>query len=238
VGAGLRAGADGEPRPPRPGFYDFSILAEAEGRVGADLRDAPLDALTFVVLDVETTGLRPEEDRVVSLAAVRVRGGVVREGEAFDALVNPGRPIPAASIRFHGVTPAMAAEAPPPAVVLPAFVAFAADGVLVGHEVWFDLACLAAEAHRLGLPGPAASRAVLDTRLLSAAVHGAGSNHDLDAVAGRLGIPLEGRHSALGDALITARVLARLLPLLERRGVRTLGQALAAAREAARQVGS
>jgi DNA polymerase-3 subunit epsilon len=237
VGAGLRSGADGGPRPPRPGFYDFSILAEAERRVGADLRDAPLDALTFVVLDIETTGLRPEEDRLVSLAAVRVRGGVVREGEAFDALVNPGRPIPAASTHFHGVTTAMVAEAPPPAVVLPAFLAWASGGVLAGHEVWFDLACLAAEARRLGLPAPAASGAVLDTRLLSAAVHGAESSHDLDAVAGRLGIPLEGRHSALGDALITARILARLLPLLERRGVRTLGQALAAAREAARKVG-
>jgi DNA polymerase III subunit epsilon len=67
---------------------------------------------------------------------------------------------------------------------------------------------------------------------LSQVVHGTLPNHGLEAVAARLGVIVRGRHSALGDALTTAEILIRLLPLLEKRGVQTLGQALAAARRA------
>ena len=106
-----------------------------------------LDELSFVVLDVETTGLRPDAgDRIVSLAGVRVRAGTVRAGEIFDALVCPERPIPAASTRFHGITDAMVVEAPVIGVVLPAFLRFAEGAVLVGHEVSFDVAFLDRDA--------------------------------------------------------------------------------------------
>jgi DNA polymerase-3 subunit epsilon len=101
--------------------------------------------LTFLVLD-ETIGLGRGRDRVVPLAAVRVRGGMVRAHEAFDALVRPARPIPPASTRFHGITDTMVAGAPTIDEVLPAFRRFAADCPLVGHEIAFDLDFLDAEA--------------------------------------------------------------------------------------------
>jgi DNA polymerase-3 subunit epsilon len=233
VGAGTVSGfgrGDAEPDWRRD-FYDFSFFDQMERSLPAAHRARSLDELTFVVLDTETTGLHPEAgDRVLSIAGVRVRDGTIRRSEVFDALVNPGRPIPVGSIRFHGITDAMVAEAPLIDVVLPAFLRFAEGAVLVGHEVWFDLRCLEPDMARLGLPSLSETRPVLDSLLLSQAVHASTPDHSLDAVAARLGVKIRGRHSALGDALATAEILVRLLDLLKKRDIRTLGQALDAAR--------
>ena len=214
---------------------DFSLLETVERHVGPAEREHRLDALTFVVFDTETTGLRPEAgDRVVSLAGVRVRGGIVRRHETFDTLVDPGREVPEESVRIHGITAEMLVGAPRLETALPAFLEFAGPAVLVGHEASFDLRFLEPEARRLGLPSLAESRPVLDTRLLSRSLHGPGESHTLDAVAQRLGVMIAGRHSALGDAVITAEVLVRLLTLIQKRGILTLGQALDAVRRARR----
>jgi DNA polymerase III subunit epsilon len=236
AGAGFVSGeGTAEPFPERPFLYDFSYFDAVARTVGADDRSRRLADLAFVVLDTETTGLRPREgDRVVSLAAVIVRGGVVRAQEAFDALVRPARPIPAASTRFHGITDAMVAAAPLIDEVLPAFRRFAADCPLVGHEIAFDLDFLDAEARRLGLPPLGAGRAILDSRLISHLVHGPGISHSLEAVSARLGVAIRARHSALGDALATAEIFARLLDLLARRGISTLGDLLEALRKTPR----
>jgi DNA polymerase III subunit epsilon len=221
--------------PERPELYDFALFEKMEGQVGSAAREHRLHELTFVVFDTETTGLRPEAgDRIVSLAGVRVRGGTVRRHETFDTLVDPGRRVPPESVRIHGITDAMLVGAPALETVLPEFLAFAGPAVLVGHEASFDLRFLEPEARRLGLPSLAESHLILDTRLLSRSLHGPGESHTLDAVALRLGVTIAGRHSALGDALITAEVLVRLLTLIQKRGILTLGQALDAVRGARR----
>jgi len=231
VGAGLRSGTAAHvPGPVRPDLYDFSLLDEVERHIGPAGRERRLDELSFVVLDTETTGLRPGAgDRVVSLAGVRVIGMEVKRQQAFDALVHPGRSVPPESVRFHGISDADLAGAPSLDVVLPAFLAFAGDAVLVGHEVAFDLDFLAPEVVRLGLP-PLTARPVLDTRLLSRSLHGPGADHSLEGAARRLGVTVVGRHSALGDALTAAEILVRLLALLKGRGVETLGDLLRASR--------
>lgn len=234
VGAGTVSAARAGGKAARPAFYDFSLLDDMERHLQPDDRARVLDQLDCVVLDTETTGLDPDRDCIVSLAAVRVRRGVVKRGETFDALVNPGRPIPSGSSRLHGITDDMIANKPAIDVVLPAFLAFAEGAVLVGHQVWFDLRFLEREARRLGLPSLTASHAVLDTLPLSEVVHGPLPGHELDSAAGRLGVTVHGRHSALGDALATADVLVRLLPLLRKREIVTIGQALAATRRARR----
>jgi DNA polymerase-3 subunit epsilon len=232
VGAGMVSGVDaGEAAAERPDFYDFSLVEQMERHLPAMSRDRELGDLAYVVLDTETTGLDAiAGDRIVSLGGVWVRGGAVKRSETFDILVNPGRPIPAGSIRFHGITDAMVADAPPIAVVLPAFLRFAEGAVLVGHQVWFDVRFLEMEAERLGLSPLTVAHPVLDTVRLSEVVHGPLPEHGLEAVARRLGVGVRGRHSALGDALTTAEVLVRLLELLKRRGVLTLGQAMDATR--------
>lgn len=199
-------------------------------RVGRVSRAAPrepaIEDVSFVVLDTETTGLRPDRDRVVSLAGVRVRGGVVSAVDRFDRLVHPGCPIPAASTRVHGITDGMVADAPPLDVVLAAFLSFIGEAALVGHDVWFDLAFLARETARRGQRPIESTHVALDTRALALALHGPGPSHDLDAVAARLGVSGRGRHSALGDALITAGVFVRLAALARARGIATLRQML------------
>lgn len=233
-GVGLHSGTGaGAPGPTRSELYDFSLFDEMEPSLAAAERERPLEELTFVVFDTETTGLRPEAgDRVISIAGVRVRGGRVVRRDIFDALVHPGRGIPPESVKFHGITDSMVADAPAIEAVLPAFLRFAEGAVLVGHEASFDLRFLEPEARRLALSSLSTGRPILDTRLLSRALHGPGADHNLEAMALRLGVEVGGRHSALGDALTTAEIFVRLMALLKKRGVGTLGDALDVVRRA------
>lgn len=208
----------------RPEFYDLSLLAQARdtGGMGGD----PLRALTYVVFDTETTGLSPSGgDRIVQIGAVRVVNGRILSGETFSRIVNPGRPIPAESVRFHGITDDMARDKPPLAVVLPQFKAFVADAVLVAHNAAFDLKFL-----RLGERegGVVFDNPVMDTMILSAFLDGPHAGHSLDDICDRLGIGIADRHTALGDALVTAAVLLRQINALEMRGIATFDQAVKA----------
>lgn len=214
----------------RPEFYDFDLFGAAAAT--PESWAAPLDEVTFTVLDTETTGLDPAGgDRIVSLGAVRVVNGRVLRQETFERLVDPGRRVPATSTAIHGLTDAMLAGAPRIEEVLPDLVRFAEDTVLVGHDIGFDLRFLEAAA---GAAGVDLVHPVLDTLLLDTALYPAQTDHTLEAIAGRLGVSVVGRHTALGDALVTADVLVGLLGPLREAGIRTLDDALAASRTAFR----
>ena len=209
----------------RPEFYDFDLFDLGEESAG--WQDRRLAELAYTVLDTETTGFSPAAgDEIVALGAVRVVGGRVRAHETFDRLVDPGRPVPAAATAVHGITDETLRGQPPVEQVLPVFARFAEGTVLVGHNVGFDLSFLRAGEARTGVR---LTQPVLDTLLLDAAVHPDHDAHSLEAIAARLGIDVIGRHTALGDALLTAEVFVRLLALLDARGITTLGEALAAA---------
>ena len=215
-------------RAQRPEFYDFDLLVHPvpTGRFA----DRPLKQLTYVAFDLETTGLRPADgDQVVAIAGVRIVNGRILTTETFERLVNPGQPIPEASIRFHGITDEMVRDTPPFAVVLPAFHLFAADAVLVAHNAAFDITFL----HRAAEGALRFDQPVVDTLLLSAHLYPAETDHSLDAIAARLGLDVVQRHSALRDSLLTAAILLRLLDRCEERGITRLGQLTAASDMAA-----
>lgn len=211
--------------PPRPEFYDFDLL-----RLGTPAPSGAqrLRALSYVVFDTETTGLRPSEgDEIVSIGAVRVVNGRILTGETFARLVNPKRPIPKESTRFHGITDSMVESSPPVEIVLPQFKTFVADSVLVAFNAAFDLKFLKLKED---VSGVRFDNVPLDVLLIAAFLFPDLEDVSLDALAARLGVEISGRHSALGDAIGTAAVFVRLLERLEARGIDTLEALLEASK--------
>ena len=179
--------------------------------------DIPLADLTCTVLDCETTGLNPAADALVAVAAVRVVGGQVTSDE-LSSLVNPGRPIPERATAIHGLDDAAVATAPAPHDAVSALRDFVADDLVVGQLVAFDLAFLDSVND-----GPAFPPA-LDTLLMSIVLWpGQEVRHNLSALAARLHVAEVDRHTARGDALMTAQCLVAMVPLLEARGLATVG---------------
>lgn len=168
----------------------------------------PLIATTFVVLDLETTGLRPTADRITEIGAVKVQGGEVL-GE-LRTFVRPERPIPAAVTAVTGITDAMVRDAPAIDQVLPALRAFLAEAVFVAHNAAFDLGFLRAAFAAHG--GTTYEPVVIDTarlsrRLLRDEVH----NVRLATVATHLHSRVQPDHRALQDARATVDVLHGLI---------------------------
>ncbi len=206
----------------RPLIYDFDL---SERDAEHALENRPIQELNFVVFDTETTGLMPNKDEIVQIGAVRVVNGRIVPGESVDQLVNPGRAIPPASTKVHGISDDMVSDAPDARTAVEQFHSFARDSVIVAHNAPFDMAFL----HRHGkTSGQAWNHPILDTVLLSAVVFGTNEKHTLDALCERLDItiPPELRHTALGDAQATAEALCKLLPILSSKGYRTFGDVI------------
>lgn len=176
----------------------------------------------FLAIDLETTGLDRRRDRIVSLAVVKFLDA--ESVTLLVTLVNPGQRIPASSTRIHGIDDAMVADAPDETSAVRRLDELCAGQVIAGHGVEFDIAVMA-RARRDVVAAPKAL-AALCTQRLAAALHPAWSDFSLEGVCLRLGVPVERRHTADGDAVMAGRLLVRLLPQLEQRGIHTLAEAL------------
>ncbi len=182
-----------------------------------------LDDASFVVVDLETTGGRPDRGQaIIEVGAVKVFGG--RAVDTFQSLVDPGRRLPSFITRLTGITDAMLAGEGKIEEVLPAFASFAADSVLVAHNASFDRAFLDA-AWRAVLDAPIPLPFLCTLRLARRLLPGV-RRRSLDALAGHYGIPAVDRHRALGDARMTTEVLFHFLEMLPRRGIVQVGELL------------
>ena len=211
----------------RPEYYDFDLFRYT-GAAG-ELAERPLAELAYTVFDTETTGLEPSAgDEIISIGAVRIVNGRLLKHEIYEQMVNPRRSIPRASVRIHGIKSRDLSDQPAIAEVLPVFHRFCEETVLVAHNAAFDMRFFELKETETGVRF---SQPVLDTLLLSVVANPSLENHQLEAIADRLGLRVIGRHTALGDALLTGEIFLKLLPLLAERGIVNLRQALEAARE-------
>ena len=194
---------------------------------------------TYVVLDLETTGLDKVQDRIVSIGAVRIKAGRICIGQFFNQFVNPKMKIPAESIKVHGIVPGMVASAPGGKKVIDDFLDYIDNSILIAHHAAFDIHFL----NRLMLArhGFPLQNLVLDTlplcqhRLMSKsyiatqrrkkplvdetlAIRQPHNYFGLDAITSQLGIHIYQRHTALGDALATAMIFQQVLSKTERAG--------------------
>ncbi|GAC1628281.1 MAG: hypothetical protein NVS4B11_26100 [Ktedonobacteraceae bacterium] len=177
-----------------------------------------LDDVEFVVIDTETTGLRPGPDRVIEVACVRVRGG--EAVDSFQTLINPMRRIPPFIAQFTGITQEMVNDAPTAKEVMPDVMRFIDGAIVVGHNVGFDIGFLSYEAQLIGRAFPPDG---LDTIPLARRFCPGLKRFKLDMVASHLNIPTVNRHRALGDASVTAAIFLRILDLARQQNISTLG---------------
>lgn len=199
-----------------------SRLAWRGGRVSLASEpgeEVPLELARFVVVDLETTGLRPGQSRICEIGAVRVDG--LAPAGTFETLVDPGEPLPRLVASLTGIADADLAEAPGPAEAVRRFLAFAGDSVLVAHNARFDLAFLDREVERL--TGRRVAAPVVDTvglarRLLAGRV----SRASLASLSHFFGTSVRPCHRALPDAQATAEVLIGLLGVAQERGAETI----------------
>jgi len=187
----------------------------------------PLDAVRWVVVDCESSGLDPARDRLLAIGAVAVRGARIELAESFAALLRQERPSEPGNILVHGIGGEAQLAGRPPAEALGAFRAFVGEGVPAAFHAAFD-----AELLRRAL-GPAAPRRWLDLAALAPALYPerAAACRALDDWLAAFGIAQQARHDALGDALAAAQLLLVLLAAARRQRILTLEALEAAARD-------
>jgi DNA polymerase III subunit epsilon len=184
----------------------------------------PWRSASYAVVDLETTGLDPRHDEIVSFAALPIDEGRVVVGGARSLTIRPGRMPGAETIRIHGLRPVDLAAAPALPEVLDEILAALTGRVLVAHAAWVERGFLSAA---LGTGGVRLKEPVLDTEALARHAvgvdeSGAGRRVPLSDAARRLGLPVHRPHHAAGDALTTAQLFIALATRLDRAEPQTL----------------
>lgn len=175
---------------------------------------------TYVVFDIETTGLSKEKEMITEIGAVKVADGKIID--RFSTFVNPQRPISAEITKLTGITDDMVKDAPTIENVLPEFLKFCEDTVLVAHNASFDTGFIRIAAERAGLGE--LHHTIVDTLELARALLPELNKHKLDIVCEHLGVTLNGHHRAVNDAEATAEVFIKFLDMLAEKKIFTLDE--------------
>ena len=184
----------------------------------------PLSDVTFVVLDLETTGGSPSACAITEIGALKFKGGQCLG--TFQTLVNPGVRLPREIVYLTGITEAMVGPAPLIEAVLPTFVEFIGDAVIVGHNVRFDLGFLRENLKRLGYR-PLTNRFVDTCSLARRLVRDEVPNCKLSTLARHFRTSADPCHRAFDDAAATGEVFHSLLERATGLGVLALDDLIA-----------
>ena len=204
---------------------EFKVIYGVEGYLVDDLKEVvensrgqSLDG-SFVVFDLETTGLSAVNNRIIEIGAVKVEGG--RITERFSTFVNPREPIPFDIEQLTGISDEMVIDAPPVERVLPEFLEFCRDSVLIAHNASFDAGFIHQNCMRLGID---AEFTVGDTVAMARMLLPSLGKYKLDTVAKALGVSLENHHRAVDDAACTAEIFVKFIQMFKARDIFDLDQ--------------
>ena len=205
---------------------DFKVIYGVEAYLADDLNDIVTDCKgqgledeTYVVFDLETTGFSPVKNRIIEIGAVKIYEGKIID--RFSSFVNPDVPIPYRIEKLTGISDKMVLAAPMVESVLPKFMDFIEDTILVAHNAAFDISFIKENCKRQHIEF---TNTYIDTVGLSRVLFPQHAKHTLDAVAKILGVSLENHHRAIDDAQATAEIFQKMMPLLKKSGGENLLQ--------------
>lgn len=190
----------------------------------------PMETQRFVVLDTETTGLNPKLDRILCVGAIAVQNWQIRMQDSLEIYVRQNYAPAQGEVAIHGILPVEKANMVEEADAIYKFLNYVGDAILIGHHIRFDVSILNQALKRLHLP--ALKNKIADTHRLAQRVHPPTDgllhpgNYGLDKLCEQYKIPTSDRHTAAGDAYITAILFLKLLAHLKLRGIRTVADVL------------
>ena len=204
---------------------DFKILYGVEGYFVDDLKDLILNDKgqsidsEYVVFDIETTGLSPKFNKIIEIGAVRIKDGKIID--TFSEFVNPEVPIPYTITKLTSINDAMVLNAPTIEQVLPEFLDYVGEAVLVAHNASFDTGFVREFARRQGLEF---DYTVVDTLSLAHILVPELGKYTLDRLCKQFNVSLENHHRACDDAEATARIFLKMLDMIKGRGITTINE--------------
>ncbi len=196
----------------------IKIIYGVEGYLTQDIEPNCDKPSTFCVFDIETTGFNPKYDKITEIAVCKVKDGKIID--EFTTFVNPERNIPKEVQELTHITPDMVEDAPTIETVLPKFLEFTKDSVLVAHNAKFDVGFISYFANEQKLEF---SPKVIDTLTQARELYPTFENHKLGTIAENLGITLEGAHRAINDTRATVKVFLKMQEDSKNKGIDEYG---------------
>ena len=202
---------------------------------GAITKDIPITECPFVVFDTELSGLDERKDFIVSIGAIKMTGGAINISHELYRLIRPAGEMTKKNVEIHGITPAELEGQEDLDSVLPDFLDFISDSVLVGHFVNIDVNFMnraLKKKYNYKLTNPAVDTHTIhewlykNGREFKKHYRGGSSKTDLFSIAQRYGITVDTAHNALNDAFVTAQLFQRFLYFLHADGMHTLNDLL------------